>query len=379
MSTAGAATARLVHTTFGNDIGGFRAVAMTVTEQLDWMRCPELEPRLHVHSVSGDVARDYYRPLLGRLGARVAAKARIPSRWLDRGMFAAALRNVRPGDLVYVWPPYDTAFVRAARARGAVAVAERINCMGGLVKRVLEPAFRRHGRGLPEGWCLPEAIEEERQQTDACDYVTSPGPFVTESLVEAGIARDRILENSQGWNASRLGAAVGLERPAREAVFAFVGSGGIRKGLDLLLEAWERAEVKGTLLIAGRIEDDVRAACARQLALPTVRALGFVKDVSSVYAAADVFVFPTHEEGGPQVIYEATACGLACLVDPFDADGWVQALRALAGDEGLRRRMGAASAASAADFTWRRVGERLREHFLRVAGGGAVRSAAVGA
>jgi glycosyltransferase involved in cell wall biosynthesis len=52
--------------------------------------------------------------------------------------------------------------------------------------------------------------------------------------------------------------------------------------------------------------------------------------------------------------------------DPFDADGWVEAIRKLAADDGLRSRMGAAASAAAANFTWKRAGERLREQFLRI-------------
>lgn len=375
---------REVHALFCNSIGRLGNVAMTVTEYLDWMRCPELEPRLWCHISAGELLRDYYRPVFGRLAYRLVCRARVPQAWMDGRVIAAALRHLRPGDVAYLWPPYDDRFLAGARKRGAVSVTERINCMGALCKRVLERAFGRHGRPLPAGWCLPEEIERERRLMVASDYVTAPGPFVTESLLEAGIPRERILETAQGWSPTRLASAVGVERPDRDPVFAFVGSGGLRKGLDLLLEAWERAEVRGTLLLAGRIEDDVQAACARQLALPSVKALGFVSDVAKVYAAADVFVFPTHEEGGPQVIYEAAACGLACLVspmgagrvvrhghegfvvDPFDQDAWVDALRTLARDAGLRRGMGAAAAASAQGFTWQRVSERLREHFLRL-------------
>src|SRR5258708_7680955 len=128
-----------------------------------------------------------------------------------------------------------------------------------------------------------------------CDYITAPNSFVTQSLIDAGIERRQVLETSYGWSPRRLAKAINLTRPVRPPVFAFVGSGIMRKGLNLLLEAWELADIQGELLLAGRIDPEIRALCARQLARPEVRELGFVQDVADVYAAADVFVFPSHE------------------------------------------------------------------------------------
>jgi glycosyltransferase involved in cell wall biosynthesis len=211
----------------------------------------------------------------------------------------AVLRKIREGDVVYVWPPYSYALIAAARNRGAIVVAERINCMASTGKVVLEPAFAHVGKSLPKGWYTPEDMAEEQAQMALCNYVTAPNPKVFLSLIDAGIPAGRILETSYGWSPTRLARALNVTRPDRKPTFAFVGLGIIRKGLNLLLEAWERADVDGRLLIAGNIGDDIRAVCYRQLALPSVKQLGFVRDISNVYAAADVFVFPSHEEGGP--------------------------------------------------------------------------------
>src|SRR5207237_2553132 len=124
-----------------------------------------------------------------------------------------------------------------------------------------------------------------------CDYVVARNSFVTQSLVDVGIPRDRIIEGSYGFSPSRLAAAIDALRPTRPPVFAVVGLCIVRKGFDVLLEAWKQAGVEGKLLIAGHIEDDMRDAYADMLARPDVQFLGHVKDIATVYAAADVFVF----------------------------------------------------------------------------------------
>jgi len=37
-------------------------------------------------------------------------------------------------------------------------------------------------------------------QTELCDFVTAPSAFVVQSLIDAGIAADRILQTSYGWS-----------------------------------------------------------------------------------------------------------------------------------------------------------------------------------
>jgi len=357
-------------------------IAYTVTELLDHMRGPLLRPKLFCTSVVPPFTRPYHSPVFNPLVWRMLCKARVPGALQNRVTLRIAARSIRANDVVYLWPPYDTALIRLARDRGASVIAERINCTGRACKVVLDRAFSRIGRALPPGWCNPEDMENEEEQLRLCDFVTAPNAFVTQSLLDAGIAPKRILETSYGWSLSRLQAAVAFDRPARPPVFLFVGLGNVRKGLDLLLEAWERSGVQGTLHLAGRIDDELRARCARQLARPDVKELGHISDMASVYADADVFVFPSHEEGGPQVTYEAAGCGLPCIVspmgagriirhreegfviDPFDTNAWGDAMRSMADDVGRRHQLGLAAAQRAQYFTWDKVGARLYELFV---------------
>jgi glycosyltransferase involved in cell wall biosynthesis len=369
------------------NVMGPAGVAYTLTELLDAMLPSDLDLLLWFPQYldlllwfpQGDskIARNYHRPSFNRQIWRAFCKMRLPQTWQARVVTNAALRNVREGDIVYVWPPYNNELLAGARKRGAVVVAERVNCMAATCKIVLERAYAHAGRPFPKGFCTPQGIAEENAQMALCDYVTAPSSMVAQSLIDVGIPADRILQTSYGWSPIRLAAAVRAVRPERKPTFAFVGSGIIRKGLNLLLDAWERADIDGRLLIAGVISDDIRAVSSRQLALPSVQELGFVHDIASVYAAADVFVFPSHEEGAPQVVYEAAGCGLPCIVspmgvgrlvrngvegyviDPFDIDGWARSICTLATEPDLRRSLASAAARRAEEFTWERVGRRL--------------------
>jgi glycosyltransferase involved in cell wall biosynthesis len=372
-----------VHAVFWNSLGP-GSVAYALTELLDNLPDDLVERRLWCLGHHPDSPRHYHSPALPKLLLRALNKARVPAMVQGRLAREVVLRSIQPGDIVYMWPPYDLPMTKRAQERGAIVVAERTNCMAQMGREVLSRAYARRGLPLPDGWYPTEGIAEEREQMLQCDFVTAANPLVSQSLLDAGVPQARILETSYGFNPGRLASAIDIERPRRRPVFAFVGLGIVRKGLDVLLEAWDHAGVDGTLLIAGHVDDDLRSACSEILARADVQELGFVNDIATAYAAADVFVFPTHEEGGPQVIYEAAGCGLASIVspmgagriirhgseglviDPLNVDELAAALTRLAEDEPLRRALGLAAAERAREFTWSKVGSRLCDQFSAI-------------
>lgn len=376
-----------LHTVFWNTLGR-GSVAYTVTELLDNLPADCVDRRLWVLGGSRDYSRPYHRPALPNLIFRAMCKARLSALTQGRIANRTVLNAIRPGDILYMWPPYDAALMRRARDRGAIVVGERINCMGELGRDALERAYARRGLPLPDGWFNAASVAEERDQMLLCDFIFAPNPLVAESARVAGIPDNRILDTSYGFSPERLSGALGMNRPARPPVFAFVGLGIVRKGIDVLLEAWERTKFKGKLLIAGRMDDDIGRSYARTLEREDVELLGFVDDITRVYAAADIFVFPSHEEGGPQVTYEAAACGLPCIVssmgagrlvrdeieglvvDPCSVDDLAVALTRLAEDEAFRKQLAANAAARAQEFTWAKVARQRYEQLCRVVSSG---------
>src|SRR5262249_9338018 len=96
--------------------------------------------------------------------------------------------------------------------------------------------------------------------------------------------------------------------------------------------------------------------------------------------SADIFVFPTLEEGGPQVTYEAAGCGLPIITTPMgaarlvkdglnglivnssDVDGLADAITRLATSSELRHRLGRQAAIDAMDYTYQKLGyDRARK------------------
>lgn len=182
-----------------------------------------------------------------------------------------------------------------------------------------------------------------------------------------------------------------------EAAFAPGDGAGFRKahGLDgpLVVFLARLAHDKGlldlvraakglpaTVAVCGRDAGSRRAA--ERLAPPNVRFLGAVPDPRDAYAAADVFVLPSHYEAFGLVLLEAMAQGApvvcadaggmpevvgdAGVVAPArDPDALRAALADLLADAPRRASLGARGRERARSFLWTRVVDELEESYGR--------------
>jgi glycosyltransferase involved in cell wall biosynthesis len=288
------------------------------------------------------------------------------------------------GDFVYFWLTSPVSVVKKLQRRGIFAVREMINCTLLRRRRELRSAYALLGQTDRSG-ISDDAINRERAELLAVDAVFCPNEFVLESVIEYGVPANRCIPTSYGWGEDRIATTSVRPKHGAGIVVLFVGTGDVRKGLPWLLEGWERAGIEGQLLLAGLIDDEIRTRYSRILARPDVRALGYVADIAGIYRSADVFCFPSWEEGGPMVTIEAMASGLPCIVTPMGAAGLVKdsrdgiiiqpgdvegiaaAIRRLASSESARKELGERGMMISRDFTWQSVGRRRVQTLMQIA------------
>lgn len=298
--------------------------------------------------------------------------------------------KTKAGDLAWMWPGKVVPAAREMKRRNVPILAEVINTHQAYARRVLDEAYAR--AGLPATHGLTDSrIADENEFYRLSDRVFSPSPIVTASLLESGLEASKIIETSYGWNPAIMPEYTGRQLNESDNLRVItVGTVCVRKGQHLLVNAWNRAGVKGNLEIIGWLGEDFKNRQHELLSGATVCYAGPVKpgEVGKRMDGSDVFAFATVEEGDPQVTYEAASRGLAIvttaagagrivrdgldgiILDPYDTDAWVETFRKLHADPALRLRLGTAARKRALDFTWEKVAARRSDAFRAAIPGG---------
>jgi glycosyltransferase involved in cell wall biosynthesis len=250
----------------------------------------------------------------------------------------------------------------------------------------------------------PLALESGLSTQDASEFRAREREVLAHSrhVVATSTATARVLEADYGVDHDRISVVEpGTDRAPpsqqrdRDGVVALLAVGAVvpRKGYDLLIAAIANLKhLPWRLTIAGdRTRDpqtarEVEAAIARFGLADRVAMPGSVSDeqLSSLYAAADLFVLPSRFEGYGMAYAEALAHGLpvvathagaipdtvpaeaGVLVPPDDVEALTAALRRLIEYPGERRRL-AAAARSASFPTWREQAAKFAQVLERLA------------
>lgn len=306
---------------------------------------------------------------------------RLPSILTERRFF----NELGKFDAVYLFPGTSRDFVPRIKQKQKTIFLERINCCTAKAKSILDEAYSRLGV-KPQHGIDRDAIDREHEDVEACDYVFCPSPEVERSFLEIGVPAEKLISATYGWSPSRFKNRGSRDRvtPPKDGSFVvlFVGYVSVRKGAHFLLEAWAKAGIPGRLVLCGRMEPAIAQNCAHLLSRSDVIWREYDPNIASAYEAADLFAFPSLEEGGPMVTYEAMAHGLPVLVSPMgagaivrdgvdgsiiapsDVSAMIDKLRKFAGDAELRRAFGEGARQQASHFTWEKVATRRSKEIL---------------
>ena len=170
-----------------------------------------------------------------------------------------------------------------------------------------------------------------------------------------------------------------LQFPAipREKIILNVGAIQKRKNTARLVQAFETVDPSWRLVLAGSSgfgTPEILAGIERSTARDRILVTGYVTatDLAAWYARAQIFAFPSLDEGFGMPLLEAMAAGVpvvtsnrsalpevasdaALLVDPEDTEALGDALRRLCGDEELGRELVRLGTRRARLFTWEKA------------------------
>jgi glycosyltransferase involved in cell wall biosynthesis len=315
-------------------------------------------------------------PLRSQVWHRMSILRRV-GRWRNTWIFESAILqrcrepSTRPDLLIWRYPPGMTSI------RALVALRR----MGIPMMRVVTmfKDARREGLTAPVG----ERLFPVPYRFLDCVVVSSGA--MRDNLQKRGV-ESRVEVVPHGVDLARfhpLGAGP-ASAPVRkrlglspeDEVVLFIGSISRRKGADYLAAAWDRVAAerpRAHLVLVGHekepnadegpsFADRVRGTLRSGRGAGRVTFTGPVDDVEEYIRAADLFVLPSQREGMPNVVLEAFATGVPCVLTPFrglpeelgrpgrtyvlvdhDVDLLGEAISTLLADESRRRELGDAA------------------------------------
>ena len=285
---------------------------------------------------------------------------------------AWASRLLTPTEIFHVWGNHGLRSIRRAKAMGMVTVVQWASSHPLHRVQLLREEFARWGLTFR----LPKAgLQRSLDEIAQTDYVLIPSGYVRETFRQRGVPEEKLIQIPFGVDVARFHpSGSSHSHPFR---ILFVGTVTVAKGIIYLLEAWQRLGWRDAeLWIAGRLSSEMRFLLTKYVQLPGLRLLGHRPDIPQIYREADVFAFPSIDEGSALVTYEALASGLPVVTTPNagsvvrnevegvivpirDVEALVTALERLRMDERLRGEMGRAGRERAKEFTWEQHGKAL--------------------
>jgi glycosyltransferase involved in cell wall biosynthesis len=281
------------------------------------------------------------------------------------------------------WNGHCLRSLKTARNTGAVTVVERASTHIRTQVQLLTEEFERFG--ITDRVEIPAVISRYEEECDFADYVTVPSQFAFDSFLAQGFTPEKLLLVHFGVDTDRFSPR---PRELREEFrVLFIGRIGLRKGVQYLLKAWNKLKLKNASLeLVGHIEPTFRKVLSNFAAVGNLRIPGFVGNPSEKFAEADVFVFPSIEEGSALVTYEALASGLPVIttpnsgsvvrdgVDGFivrarDTDALTEKIEHLYQNREALREMSIQARNRALQFTWDSYGENLISAYKKILGG----------
>lgn len=307
-------------------------------------------------------------------------------KYVDR----VAARHVESAayDFFHGWAGNCLRSLRIARRLGIPSVLEipTWHRDKGKVKPREKIEVSRHEKNakFPDTWfkkCLVSR-QDSLEEYDLADLLLVPSKCSARTFTTVGIPEEKLFMLGAGVDThlfkakdpADVPAQFSAERPLRAV---YCGALIKRKGVHVLLEAWHRLALPhAELTLIGAIHDEIKPAL-EEFGGPTVKPLGFTREVHKILRQSDVHIFPSECEGSAKTVYEACAAGLAqittfesgdvvqdglngLIVPCNDVDSLAAAIRRLYDAPELVRQFSAAARVRAEnELTWDHFRERL--------------------
>lgn len=257
--------------------------------------------------------------------------AMLRNKWIFESAVLARCRDASTRPDLVIWRyPLSTTSVRALVAlRGmGVPTIRVVTMFGGPGGRGWKKRIKRLSFPVPFNYLDGVVVSSDVMRRD----LERLGVKTRIEVIPHGVDVGRFHPLPAGPGAAPVRTRLGLS--ADHELVLFVGPINERKGLDHLAAAWDRVaqeRPRAHLVLVGpepagdgtghgqngtfaeKIRVELKSGCGAN----RVVFVGPVSDVEEYMKAADIFVFPSRREGMPNVVLEAFASGVPCVMTAF--------------------------------------------------------------
>jgi len=222
----------------------------------------------------------------------------------------------------------------------------------------------------------------KEEELHLADYILCLSDFALDSLTKYGVPEQKIFKLNLGFAPQTF---LAKKEYRKEGLFRFVFAGTItrRKGIDLLIRAFQELDLPDSeLMLIGPLTD---AEDTLPQDDPRIRHVAYVPQerLNKLLNDSDLFVFPSYLDSWAMVVVEAMACGLPVVVTKYtgasdvvrQGGGYVidpeleplkEQMKALYENRLETERLGREARLVAENYTWAAYHQELRKVFTQL-------------
>jgi len=221
-------------------------------------------------------------------------------------------RTMPASDIYHGWTGMCRAGLQAAKCHNTITMIENPSMhprhwqAAGLRECETWGVPRHQSRSL-----LPEALVRRMEaEFEIGDFIVVPSNVAAKSFEQAGLGHKALVMHAAAD--ARFLAPLKPFEQRRTFRVCYAGRVELAKGVPYLLEAWKKLSLKNAeLILVGEVSPDMATVISRY-GSNSVQFEGYVpaERLSELYRSADLFAFPSVNEGLARVLLESMASGL---------------------------------------------------------------------
>lgn len=217
-------------------------------------------------------------------------------------------------DLFVGWAHYVLKSIPLIKKKAQKLIIESGSCHILEQQEILRNAYLQ--AGLAHEPIHKNNVSKMLQEYEHADYIVTPSSFAQKSFIKHGVNPKKIIVVPCGTDVEFFMQPHKIE-PKKFTVI-FVGLLSIRKGVHLLLDAWQQLglpEKQAQLILVGSLQKDLYQLISRSKLPNNIIFQGPTdrQTLKQLYSSSSLLVLPSLEDGFGMVIGEAFASGIPVI------------------------------------------------------------------